>query len=169
MRYWIKMVALTGCIGLIVLFLSCAGEKTIDFSEQGFIDDVQDVVEALPESSESDEPSTAELGNAADQPKVDAVLMTHGGIVGALKDISVKIFARTSTNAKVSIEYSVNSDLSESRITGKQATGSARDYTSHVGITGLSPDTRYYYSVLVNDVRQYSYPYPSFKTHFRQL
>ena len=55
-------------------------------------------------------------------------------------------------------------DLVGSTTTRGVAVTSASDFTGGEEITGLSPNTRYYYSINVNGTRAHTAPFPEFKT-----
>lgn len=91
--------------------------------------------------------------------------MTHNMGIGGVSDTTAKYRARLDTDAAtIKIEYSTSSDLSGSTISTGVAVATSGDLTGGEEITGLSANTKYYYSILADDVRQHSSPFPSFTT-----
>lgn len=90
-------------------------------------------------------------------------MLTDCGISG-VTTTSAKYRLKASYASPISIEYSVNSDLSDSTIGGDSSTALVDNNTGGGEITGLTADTTYYYSFLSNGTRQHSEPFPYFKT-----
>jgi alkaline phosphatase D len=92
------------------------------------------------------------------------VSQTDGPLVGGVTDTSARIFARTNRSANVAVEYSKDVSLVSSIQTNTVTTSRRHDWTTIVHLEGLEPQTKYYYAVLVNGIRQQNAPYPSFTT-----
>src|SRR3990167_7756605 len=75
--------------------------------------------------------------------------MTHGPSVFS-EQTTANFFARTDVGASVDFEYSVNSNLSGSIISGAVTTVSGSDYTAQKQIVGLTANTTYYYTPRVD-------------------
>ncbi len=100
--------------------------------------------------------SSTRVGSAAE--------LTHGYLLGDVRPDMIKIWVRTDTAATVGIEYSTNPDLSDSSFSVARPTRAARDFTRILQLHWLEPETTYYFNVLVDSVRWYAPPYPTFKT-----
>jgi hypothetical protein len=90
--------------------------------------------------------------------------MTHGGVAGALTDNSARIFARARREAVISMELSTDPGLTGSLFTEGVRAEASSDFTAIVPVNGLVKDTVYYYSPIIDGVRQNSTPYQHFKT-----
>jgi alkaline phosphatase D len=90
--------------------------------------------------------------------------LTHGPLVGAVKENSARVFARTNQAAQVAIQYGVQPGLNDAVTTPAQQTSPAHDFTTLVSLQSLSPATTYYLNVLVGGKPQLTAPYPKFKT-----
>lgn len=101
--------------------------------------------------------------NDPECPEPPAVL-THGGIAGAVTSNSAKVYARADKNASMQIEYSVFSDLNNSMFSDSIDVNSDTDFSVMFSLNDLNSNTIYYYSVLVDGVRQNVFPFPSFET-----
>ncbi len=75
-------------------------------------------------------------------------------ITGGVTTSTAKVSVRTDGSGDVEIEYDTASDFSSSTTTSSVTTVSADDYTTTVELSGLSPDTIYYYQIHVDDVLQ---------------
>ncbi len=93
-----------------------------------------------------------------------AAELTHGYMLGDVRPYGIKIWIRTDTAASVRIEYGTNPDLSDSSLSAKRNTRSPRDFAQIFTLSGLEPETTYYFNVLVDSVGWYASPYPSFTT-----
>jgi alkaline phosphatase D len=93
-----------------------------------------------------------------------AVVETDGPLVGAVTDTTAKVFARTDAKANVLVEYSTDPSLASVTRSPSKKTMSFSDFTAVLPLSGLAPETTYYYRVTVNGVAQQSAPYPSFRT-----
>jgi alkaline phosphatase D len=93
-----------------------------------------------------------------------AAVLTHGPIAGAVTGSTARIFARTDITATVQVRYGTNPELAEAWDSVVVSTGALADYTAHVPLTDLTPDTVYYYDVLVDNVSQLGTGFAQFKT-----
>lgn len=98
----------------------------------------------------------------------NSAVQTDGPMVGAVTHIRAKVFLRTDEPAKVQVEYSEFSDMSNSLKTPEEITRYSDDLTKIVSLKGLVPSTKYYYRILVDDAPQQTGAYPSFTTFARQ-
>lgn len=98
------------------------------------------------------------------QATAPAPTISHGPLVGAVTSDSVSIWLRTQNEARVRIEYSTDPALQSALKTGDVTTGANRDFTTIVKITALEPARTYSYNVRVNDIPQFTAPYPQFTT-----
>jgi alkaline phosphatase D len=93
-----------------------------------------------------------------------AAVQTDGPVVGAVTQNSARVFVRTDVQAAVEVEYSTNSDLTNSKRSLRDFTRSKNDTTTIVQLKSLAADTAYYYRILVDGTPQQTAPYPSFKS-----
>jgi alkaline phosphatase D len=75
------------------------------------------------------------------------LVLTHGTASGDVTDSSAIIWGRASGEAQMHVEIATNPAM-----TGAQSRGTARasaetDFTAHVKVGGLEPNTRYWYRV----------------------
>ncbi len=94
--------------------------------------------------------------------------ITHGPILGGVTSSSVKIWIRTqeAMDFKVLVNESLPFDGAK-QITGK--TNPETDFTGWVEVTGLKPNTNYYYAMVIsNDIvdtrARIDQPWPTFRT-----
>lgn len=100
---------------------------------------------------------------------VQSTPLTHGPILGNVGASSIRVWIRTRTASGFAVVYSTHPNLAKF---GKSATGrttAERDNTGWVQLSGLRPNTRYYYGVKfgehIADTRiEYDRPWPSFRT-----
>src|SRR5438093_11067418 len=90
--------------------------------------------------------------------------MTDGPLVGAVNDFSAKVFLRTDAKSLVAVEFSTDPTLLNSISSVPLKTVRSSDFTAIVPLTGLSPETTYYYRTLVGGIPQQQFNYPSFRT-----
>jgi len=95
--------------------------------------------------------------------------LSHGPLLGAVTDRSVRVWIRTQQPTEFDVLYgeSLPLDAKSSKVAG--ATTEAADMTASVELTGLKPHTRYYYAVRIGgttaDLRhEIDQPWPSFQT-----
>jgi len=95
--------------------------------------------------------------------------LTHGPMLGAPTSTSVRVWVRTKEPSPFRIVYSESVPLDENCAAVEGATRAGWDNTGYVDLTGLKPDTRYYYGVvtstgLVDTRLEFDRPWPSFRT-----
>ena len=95
--------------------------------------------------------------------------LSHGPLLGAISENSVRVWVRTRTSTDFEVLYSESLPITpeSARVAGK--TTAASDNASAVQIDGLAPNTRYYYAIRIDgalsDLRpDFAAPWPSFKT-----
>lgn len=93
-----------------------------------------------------------------------AAVQTDGPMVGAVTFKEAKVFLRTDSSARVQVEFSKYSNMSQAVRTDIEMTRYADDFTKIVTLSGLYPNTKYYYRVLVDQQPQQIEPFPSFVT-----
>jgi len=76
--------------------------------------------------------------------------LMQGPMVGAVTPTSALIWARTTGEYAVTIEYGTDSELTSVRSSDPVVASKASDYTMVVELARLEPSTDYYYRVLVN-------------------
>jgi alkaline phosphatase D len=76
----------------------------------------------------------------------------HGPMVGNLTDNECNIWFRTWQEAQVVVNVYSNPEASQPVTTGSNTTKASDDYTTVVTISGLNPNTEYYYKVSVNQL-----------------
>ena len=78
----------------------------------------------------------------------DSLVINQGVASGDVTDDSAVVWSRSNREAQMHVEYDTNSNFSQPRSTDATTIGNqTTDYTSHVKLEGLSPDTLYYYRV----------------------
>lgn len=77
---------------------------------------------------------------------------------------TARISFRADSAANVAIRYGTSSTLVGATTTDIFPTQSAQDFTGAIDIPGLTADTTYYYTPVINGVDQYGSPFPKFKT-----
>jgi alkaline phosphatase D len=93
------------------------------------------------------------------------VIRSEAQLVGAVTDTTAKVSFRTTDAANVFVECSPDPALAEQvTLSDEYGTSASSDFTTHVRLAGLAPETTYYYRILVNGVPQQIPPYPSFRT-----
>lgn len=78
-----------------------------------------------------------------------AAVPVHGPLVGSVTDTSANIWVRTADEATVLVFVDENPDLSNAKTFGGRTTEET-DYAGVVTISGLRPDTTYYYGLMIN-------------------
>ena len=74
--------------------------------------------------------------------------VTHGPILGRLSARGVGVWARTLRTGSFGVRYGISPDRLD-RVTAPVPTRLAHDNTGWVHITGLAPDTKYYYRLFI--------------------
>ena len=78
----------------------------------------------------------------------DSLVINQGVASGDVTDDSAVVWSRSNREAQMHVEYDSNSNFSQPRSTDATTIGNqTTDYTSHVKLEELSPDTLYYYRV----------------------
>ena len=78
----------------------------------------------------------------------NSLVINQGVASGDVTDDSAVVWSRSNREAQMHVEYDTNSNFSQPRSTDATTLGNqTTDYTSHVKLEGLSPDTLYYYRV----------------------
>ncbi|MCC7165182.1 MAG: alkaline phosphatase D family protein [Anaerolineae bacterium] len=90
--------------------------------------------------------------------------LTHGPLAGGVTDTSANLWVRTNEGARVQIEYSADASLQNAQTSAPQTTNVESDFTTIAQISNLAPQTEYFYNVRINDVPQFTAPYPRFQT-----
>lgn len=91
-----------------------------------------------------------------------SVNVTHGPIVGGVTSASARVFMRAGVLAQVQVQYSTDPNfLSDVTTSPAQTTLADDDYTTIFNITGLTPDTQYYYR-FVNHTTPKVYQFKTF-------
>lgn len=92
-----------------------------------------------------------------------ATQLSLSPVVGAVTDTQAAIYVRTNAAAQIQIQYSLNQDLSNSLVSPQSPlqTLAQDDFTGHIFLTDLTPETTYYFSVNVDGVAS---PTKNFKT-----
>lgn len=91
--------------------------------------------------------------------------LLQGPMVGTVSDDGFQIWARTSGEYLVSVEWGTAFDLSAFQQTEPILAKASEDYTVVITVGDLEPDTEYFYRMLVNgEPDRYLKRYPPFKT-----
>jgi hypothetical protein len=108
--------------------------------------------------------SESEILDLYDASGAGGEIATYCGI-GGTTDSSTKYRVRCDTvGSTVQIEYSTASDLSGSTTSTGFTVTNADDRVGEEEITGLSADTVYHYSIVIDGTRKHASPFPFFKT-----
>lgn len=100
------------------------------------------LAQAIPDQAESLEDSPLRIAR-------DPIRLTHGPMLGMPTHDCVRVWARTSDPGSFQVLVGPSEDKIES-VAGTGVTSIAHDNTGYTDLTGLQPDTRYYYQVRVN-------------------
>jgi alkaline phosphatase D len=85
---------------------------------------------------------------AATENNSDSLIISHGIASGDITDDSAVVWSRSNREAQMYVEYDTNSNFSQPKSTNTATLNNqTTDYTTHVKLEGLSPDTLYYYRV----------------------
>ncbi|MBI3950408.1 MAG: alkaline phosphatase D family protein [Acidobacteria bacterium] len=90
--------------------------------------------------------------------------LTHGGLLGAVTDTSIKIWARADRPAMLSVQYKLPSESWPGITSPGVSLATTEDFTGVVTLTGLMPNTTYDYRLLLDDMIQ-----PGSEATFRTL
>ncbi|HZQ05033.1 MAG TPA: alkaline phosphatase D family protein [Anaerolineae bacterium] len=100
----------------------------------------------------------------APTPTLSAIPITHGPIAGAVTASTANIWVRTNQAARVQVQYSTAASLQNASTSPTATTSTDSDFTTIVKITNLAPRQTYFYTILINEIPQWSAPYPHFQT-----
>jgi alkaline phosphatase D len=92
--------------------------------------------------------TTAGPATAPPLEKLDG--FTHGPMLGNVGSTSIRVWARTRQPGSFRILYSEKADLSGGTLSAPVATDWSHDATGWVELTGLKPDTRYHYALVLD-------------------
>lgn len=95
--------------------------------------------------------------------------LTHGPMLGRPTATSMRVWVRTAVPTKFAVVYDRQLPLGEKSPAVAAETLAVHDNTGVADITGLAPDTRYYYGVRIEDRLadtrpEFHDPWPSFRT-----
>ena len=108
--------------------------------------------------------SLASTGAAAGRDDDGYPRLMQGPMVGAVSPTEAKIWARTTGEYAVSIEYATDFEMNSATTSAPVVAQKANDYVVVVTLTGLEPATEYFYRVLVNgEGDKYLKEYPAFR------
>ena len=108
--------------------------------------------------------ATAPWVAAADRDDDGYPRLMQGPMVGAVSPTEAKIWARTTGEYSVSIEYGTDFEMSSAKRSEAVVARKVNDYVVVVTLDELAPDTGYYYRVLVNgEGDKYLKEYPPFR------
>ncbi|QYU68965.1 alkaline phosphatase D family protein [Leptolyngbya sp. 15MV] len=79
--------------------------------------------------------------------------LMQGPMIGAVGPDRVSFHLRASAPVPVAIEYGLHPELVDARLSPAVQTSVEGDYTAHLTLTDLSPDTTYYYRPILAGVR----------------
>lgn len=94
--------------------------------------------------------------------------ITHGPVLGGVSSDSVKVWIRTQEAMPFEIRVSERLPFGDA-ISAKGVTNADQDFTGWAKVTGLKPNTRYFYAVLLRDEivdtrHAVTQPWPTFRT-----
>jgi len=91
--------------------------------------------------------------------------LMQGPMLGAVSPDEFKVWARTSGEYTVSVEWGTTLDLQAPKATEPVLAKASDDYTVVIAVDGLEPDTEYFYRMVVNgEPDRYLQKHPPFKT-----
>ncbi len=77
--------------------------------------------------------------------------LTHGPMIGAVTESSASIWLRIEPGASAQIKYTADPELDSGwQWSGAITTSAEKDYTGIISLSGLEPDTVYYYRIYIN-------------------
>jgi alkaline phosphatase D len=77
----------------------------------------------------------------------EAPVITHGVASGDVTAISAILWARASVPARLETEYSLDANFTRPRKGPSREVSAETDFTGQITLTGLRPETRYYYRI----------------------
>ncbi len=90
--------------------------------------------------------------------------LVHGPMVGSVTDRSAKFWVRTAAETSIQIVAGTAEESVGQLKSATVFTDAKRDFTTVAELTGLKPDTRYYYDVLLRGQSTLASQRPSFRT-----
>ena len=84
--------------------------------------------------------------------------------VGHVEPTGMRLALGLDRGRELWVSYSTNADMAEATTVGTFLVSVADDYTRAIDLSGLSPNTTYYFNVIVDRTPYYAAPYPSFRT-----
>jgi alkaline phosphatase D len=85
---------------------------------------------------------------AATENESDSLIISHGIASGDVTNDSAVVWTRSNREAQMHVEYDTDLNFSQPKSANAATlSNQTTDYTSHVKLEGLSPDTLYYYRV----------------------
>lgn len=76
---------------------------------------------------------------------------THGSMVGSLAPTSVVVWTRASAAANVTVIFNTSPTLAGAKESANVLAKAADDFTAHIKLSGLKPDTTYHYATKLAD------------------
>ena len=77
--------------------------------------------------------------------------LTHGPVIGAMTENSAGIWLRIEPGGSAQIKYTADPELDSGwQWSSAVTTGAEKDYTGIISLSGLEPDTLYYYRIYIN-------------------
>jgi phosphodiesterase/alkaline phosphatase D-like protein len=78
----------------------------------------------------------------------DSLVITHGIASGEITNDSAVLWSRVNREAQMHVEYDIDANFSHPKSANiTTLANQTTDYTAHVKLEGLSPNTLYYYRV----------------------
>ncbi len=90
--------------------------------------------------------------------------LIHGPLLGNVTDKSASFWIRTFNKAPVKVLLSLSPEFTNNITSDPVWTSKKKDYSAIVTVKNLSPDTKYYYSIKINNNKVIQKDVPSFQT-----
>lgn len=92
--------------------------------------------------------------------------LSYKPVIGAVTDSSAAVYARTDTSSRIQLLYGLNPDLSDGVLAPSEpiTTVAEHDFVGHIYLSSLTPETRYYYSVIVDGIQSATQNFKTFPT-----
>lgn len=87
-----------------------------------------------------------------------------GPLVGRVGPDRATIWARVDRSVSLSVRYSSDSALTGYTVSAPTILDALADYTAKIELTGLLPETTYYYDILIDGASVFRAPFPQFRT-----
>jgi alkaline phosphatase D len=97
---------------------------------------------------------------AVSRPSHGDVYLTLSPMLGHVGHDEARVWVKASGAARVSVLIGREKDLSDARLVEGPQLSHEADFMGHVVVKGLRPETRYYYSVLLDGEPALARPYP---------